>query len=497
MPFPSMRSLQASENAGPVALMLTLGLIHRSLRTRGFTVRRSIFASDTVLMLLLVLIVNIWALIVSWPSLTIPPQTPIAGLTTIPWIALIFSYWWLFTFASTCSYSSTLESHHIVGPWKMDSSNGPFGWRESLGSYFLYALYFSQAATQIPCSVIMILEGDFLQGILSIASLLMFLGSAFPHNKYVLAPHKYGEDMLRIVLPTSHVEGTVYILPSSGFGFEAVWSPKVRSEHEQTDAEMMALFASMRTGSYSLSEPLRRLRATMSKFNERASLTDKALNDLAEWLLMERGSIIATKTTRAKRPKNVHLIGRDLMYALAHAEYLVFMRKDSLSLDLRRKLSRLRERKRSGGLDDSDSVPTIGYHDGIKGYQEAVHYMYSLFNEPMDNMALEPPPLSLHISVALGRKITSTEDYVESLWTLCLEHSESTFSALYMFSCVWFIEVGNVGGFHIFPFQCHSHRGDATAWQILWRQGWYECLMAQLIASSPLLALGFAAGLVQ
>ena len=173
------------------------------------------------------------------------------------------------------------------------------------------------------------------------------------------------------------------------------------------------------------------------------------------------------------------------------------MRKNFLPLRLRRKLSALRQKSRSGSLDDSDSMPTIGYHDGMKGYQEAVRYVYDLFNQPMDISALEPPPMPPHISSALGRRVMSTEDYVSSLWTLCLEYSESTFSALYMFSCIWFIEVGNVGGFHIFPFQCHSHRGDATAWQILWRQGWYECLTAQMIASSPLFALVLAAGLMQ
>lgn len=498
MPFPSMRSLQNSENAGPVALMLVFALIHRSLCTRGFTLRRSILASDPVMMILLVLLVNIWAFLVFWPGFDTLVQTPSAGVIAIPWLALMFSYFWAFTWASTCYYArSTHESHHVVGPWKMDCSNGPFGWRESLGPYFVYALYLSLAATQIPCSVIMIFQGDLLQGILSIAGLLMFIYSALPHNKYVLAQHRYGGDMLRIALPTSHIEGTVYILPCSASGFEAVWSPKVRSEHEQTDAEMMELFASMRTGSYSLSEPLKRLRATMSTFNERVILTDSALNDLAEWLLMEPESVIRSKTTNAKRPDNVHLIGRDLMYALAHAEYLIFMRKRSLPVGLRKKLSKLREARRSGGLDDSDPEPTIGYHEGIQGYQDAVRYVYNLFNEPMDSSALEPPPMPPHLSVALGRTTASTEDYVESLWTLCLEHSESTFSALYMFCCIWFIEVGNVGGFNIFPFQCHSHRGDATAWQIIWRQGWYECLTAQLIASSPLLALGFAAGLVQ
>lgn len=74
--------------------------------------------------------------------------------------------------------------------------------------------------------------------------------------------------MLRIALPTSHLDGTVYVLPSRVSSFEAVWSPKVKAEHQHTDAEMMSPFASMRTGSYSLAEPLRRLHTTLSAYNE-------------------------------------------------------------------------------------------------------------------------------------------------------------------------------------------------------------------------------------
>ena len=174
--------------------------------------------------------------------------------------------------------------------------------------------------------------------------------------------------MLRIALPTSHIEGTVCILPGKKRGFEAVWSPKVKSEHGQTDTEIMSLFALMRTGSYSLAEPLRRLRSTMSQFNERVILDIQEVNDLARWLLVEPESKLATHSTRARRQPKTHLIGRDLMYALAHAEYLIFMRKDVLKPNLRGRLGSLRDTRRSGGLVDQDPVPMVGYREGIAGY---------------------------------------------------------------------------------------------------------------------------------
>lgn len=470
-----MRILESSQNAGPVALMLTIGLLHRSMTARGFTLKR-LLSTDVIIMLFLVVIVNLWAYL--------------AGeLTRIPWIALLFSWFWLLTFGLT------LLGRQPFHMWEMNCANGPYDWRPCVSRYWLYFFYTLVAFIQVPCSVALITRGDQVQGILCLASLGLFLGSSLPRNEYIAAIHRHSGDTLRIALPTSHLEGTVYILPSKENGFEATWSPKIRAEHLRTDSEIMHLFALMRSGSYSLSEPLKRLRTTMSAFNEGALLTDPQVNELAEWLLMEPNSVIRGKPIKAQRPPNVHLIGRDLMFALAHAEYLIFMRKAALTPSLREQLGRLRHTRRSGGLDGSDSLPTVGFREGLDGYREAVRFVYALMNMPVDPSALEPVPMPTHYSTALGRDTKSTEDYAGSLWTLCLQHSESTFSALYMFCCIWFIEIGNVCGFHIFPLRCASLQGDPVAWQVIWRQGWYECMMAQLIASSPLLAMAFIAGL--
>lgn len=57
----------------------------------------------------------------------------------------------------------------------------------------------------------------------------------------------------------------------------------------------------------------------------------------------------------------------------------------------------------------------------MRGYQEAVRYVYTLFDEPMDSSALEPPAMPTHMSMALGRRVTSMEHYVSSLWIACWE----------------------------------------------------------------------------
>ena len=494
------------ERAGPVTLMLVLGLLHRSLRTRGFTLRGSLPSTDMLVSIFIFCIVNFWTIFILIPIVSaiyqrhmLPSEvfTSLAAASSAPWLAEIFSLLWLVDILTSMRLATRrLFSDELVGPWKMNCSNGTFGWRESLRPWVLNICFACMILITVPLNILAIYQGNILGGTLSLAALVLFLKAGLPHNRYHMSPHKLEGDQLRIALPTSHLEGTVYILPSRKAHFQAHWSPKIEAEHLQTDSEIMTLFSSMRSRSFSLSEPLRRLRATLSAYNERVILTDQQVNDLAEWLLLEPSSAIARKRYKARRQPNVHLIGRDLMYALAHAEYLVFIRKNALHGRLRGRLGVLRDVKRSGGLDPSQSTPTVGYEDGFAGYQEAVRHIYALFNETMDPEALHPPEIPLPASHALGYRPSTTEEYVGSLWTLSLEHSESTFSALYMFCCIWFIEVGNLGGFHIFPFTSHSHQGDRTAWQMVWRQGWYECLIAQSIAYSPLIALGYAAGWV-
>ena len=68
----------------------------------------------------------------------------------------------------------------------------------------------------------------------------------------------------------------------------------------------------------------------MSAFNEGAELTKLHAIDLTEWLLMDPNSTISAASFKCQRPPSVHLFGRDLMYALAHAEYLILMRKACL-----------------------------------------------------------------------------------------------------------------------------------------------------------------------
>jgi len=337
------------------------------------------------------------------------------------------------------------------------------------------------------------------RGILNIAALVIFFFGGAPPHPYNKAPHSYSDDMLRIVLPTSHHEGTVYQLPNADTGFEAVWSPKIANEHLEADDEIMLLFQHMRSGRWMPGEPLERLRKTMARFRQRAVLSPGHARLLADWIYVDKSRVDAkVRSISCSRAPGVHLIGRDLMYALCHAEYLVFMSQRALDEGTRSKLGRLRLGSRTGAdisVAGQDPDHTVGYRPGLEGYREAATYVYAIFDIPVEEEALNfshPPPA---FSIALGKSPTSIDEYVSELWNLSKEHCESTFSALYFFTTVWFMELGNVNGFHIFPLRCRTTDGDLISQQMMWRQMWYSGCVAQMVAVSPVIFGAFTAGL--
>ena len=130
----------------------------------------------------------------------------------------------------------------------------------------------------------------------------------------------------------------------------------------------------------------------------------------------------------------------------------------------------------------------MGFKPGFEGYKEAVEYIYVLFDAEVDPLALEfggtDPPRR---SAALSKAPSTIEEYVADLWNVSGKHSESLFTALYMFTTICFIELGNVNGFLILPSRCRTQNGDLVSQQIVWRQAWFSNVTAQLISASPVL----------
>lgn len=66
-----------------------------------------------------------------------------------------------------------------------------------------------------------------------------------------------------------------------------------------------------------------------------------------------------------------------------------------------------------------------------------------------------------------------------------------------MFATVWFVEMGNVNGFHIFPLRYRNRHGDLVSQQIVWRQAWFTGVIAQLISVSLAFYAAFVVGYLE
>lgn len=473
--------------------------LHRVGINRGFLFRRHGLSTDTLFSLIIGCTATFWTIVI----LASASRNSDNGLwrflsqaSHAPWLVQILFIFWIFSTIDALSAQKRGYESFIL--WKLSVTAGPFEWMDSIKPLARWTLRGFLIITVLATSVPGISDGFVVQGVLNITGLVIFLLSGTTVNPYTQANHRYSADMLRIILPTSHHEGTVYILPSESHGFDAVWAPKVENEHLEADQQTMALFGRMRSGKWSLKEPLECIRHVVASYQERVMICDTQLELLARWLYYDQRNLaVDMRAIRCLRAPHIHLVGRDLMYALCHAEYLVFMGQNRLPLDLQQKVGSLRLMQRSGMSISSASLAgseCVGFKPGLEGYQEAVEYVYKLFDEPLDQAAIQfqcDPP---KYSSALCKSLISIEEYVTELWDVSCKHSESTFTALYMFTLVWFMEVGACNGFHIFPLRCKNRQGDLVSQQIVWRQAWYCGVVCQLLSLSPFLFAGFIFG---
>lgn len=388
-----------------------------------------------------------------------------------------------------------------ISPGEQQSASfrNAFDWSSCLQPGWWLAIRITLVSLIVPAAIVCIARGAVVLAVSNVISLAFFLIQGAPDNPYIEAKNHYAADMLRIALPTSHHEGTLYILPSRNRGFDAVWSPRIAAENVETDRYMMGLFAKMRSSQYDISEPLASLRFLLPAFHRRAELNDQDLVKLAQWLYLDEDADPAMREIDCVEAGAFHLIGRDLMFAICHIEYLVFMGQDKLPLHLQAQLGRLRQIGRTGaGVLEEGTSHTVGSSPGFAGYEEAVRYVYALFDREVDARALDfsqsvPPKYSK----ALGGSVSDIEEYIHKLWDLSWQHAESTFTALWIFTLIWFMEMGNVNGFHIFPLRCRTRQVDFVGRSVVWRQAWYSSILAELVAWSPAFYAFYVAGVLR
>jgi hypothetical protein len=514
-----------------LAAMTLLVTAHRAIMNTGFTLRRRDLPTDALIALTVGLISTIWIslVIVSGVFIGQPPcrnsiEGCLARLAYAPWMIQTLFVFWGVAFIlellrlkakehdSKSANADDAESRNAqsVRPalyrllakpglqiWKMNCSRGPLDWSGSLDWKFRWALYITMAAAVGFTSFGAVVTGLYTIGLLNFVGLVLFIVGAGGANKYATAPHMYTADMLRVVLETRHREGTVYILPYSDRGFDAVWSPKIDYEYREVD-EGSALSAHPQEIRAKKRGEFKKLDARLAAFNTATELTAKDVKDLATWLYTPKSAPAKMRSIACIRAPGIHLIARNLMIALWHAEYLIFMQRHLIEPDLSKLIGILRS-SRGTGLDLEKGGRQIGNKPGLEGYQEAVRYVYSLFNESPDANALIPASTPPKTSEILTVCPDTIEDYVANLWDHCIGSQESTFAAMYAFCCYWEFDIGNdvANGWHGFPFRARDREGDMISWHVIWRQAWYGAVIAQLTSMSPIILSAFVAGILQ
>ncbi|KAF1828908.1 hypothetical protein BDW02DRAFT_651738 [Decorospora gaudefroyi] len=491
--------------------LIVWALLYYGRKRHGFIIRRRGLSTDTLIGFCIGMTSFVWAAIVVYSGLNDgyeirsdgrtahKVQSLLADLAQAPVLVVGLFFVWLISGFDIL----VLGRNRSLTAWRISEISSSFDWDKGLQEPYYFVMCIAIPFLSALSAGFQISTGDAFLGVLNLAGVLLFATRTVPRHPFNSVPHRYAADELRIILPTTHHEGTVYVLPSKNRGFDAVWSPKIPDEHIQADRYMMTLFSKIRSVTAKRSDPLESIRATVAAFHKRLSMSTDEIECLAEWIYPDEQSTAnvgpRTRKIECQRAPGIHLIGRDMIYALCHAEYIVFMGQGRLSSTTRAKLARLRFMKGSGASSEQDvagaAPQTIGLTPGFEGYSEAVRHVYAIFNLPVDDLALDfscaTAPAYSH---ALGMAPSSIDEYVSKLWDLSIQHSESTFTALYFFNVTWFMEVGNVNGFHIFPLRVNNRDGDVVDFDIIWRQIWWEGCVSQLPMASLMVWDSFRSG---
>ncbi|KAH8890001.1 hypothetical protein GQ53DRAFT_186420 [Thozetella sp. PMI_491] len=152
-----------------------------------------------------------------------------------------------------------------------------------------------------------------------------------------------------------------------------------------------------------------------------------------------------------------------------------------------------------GNRADGGDVEMYGGHSVIAEAEAHCSILVERVIEEVDKARVRGDPIlmkgSIHTTINL---ITSVKDYAARLWDACWAECPSTFGALYLWTTVWYIDVGNIG-FHTTPL---LPKGDPknwlddgpdymTVWRIRWRHRWHTAILCQLVVLLPTMINSF------
>jgi hypothetical protein len=150
-------------------------------------------------------------------------------------------------------------------------------------------------------------------GFLSAAA-LVFLGYAlFDFDYYLNLPHHYAMDDVRCALLTPLEKGLVYVLPSRGYGFGAVYCPRLQSEQavlEENRAwlEPLDMVKDDPNNKWTIGKCRAALRRILLFRTQKVELDEDIIKDLAYWLYWHRRDFkpLDTPTTSVSTVPNTN-----------------------------------------------------------------------------------------------------------------------------------------------------------------------------------------------
>jgi hypothetical protein len=379
----------------------------------------------------------------------------------------------------------------------------------------------------------------YILGMLTFACIAMFfliLAVSYRVSNYdTHLAHWYAMDDIRAPLLSHDATSMAYVLPyySSVFrsmisyssGFSPVISYSIDSEQQLLKSNKQFL-EPMDTKDWKIQHCRAAAHTIVTSLIENIDDDREMIQRLGSWLYLhpnvhERWPALPTRNG-ILRP-GYFLIGRDVVFALLLWERLVFERRWQLDEEFRDLVWLLHERKYTGrGLNDSPNrnipatrgKPKKG--DGLDGLLEAFDEVYRILDHtsPQRFMLrtkvinqfgrLNPPSSSVVDDLV---PVTSVEVYAVKLWEACWKEYPTTFGALYLWTTVWYIDMGNIG-FHTTPLLPNSkaerdtklwldYAPDyMTAWRIRWRYLWHSSILCQLVIMLPTIIKGLVVGII-
>lgn len=307
--------------------------------------------------------------------------------------------------------------------------------------------------------------------------------------------HLYAMDDIRVPLISTGDTGMAYVLPSLTYswmayilppccdkwayhysGFNPVLNYNLGFEQDLLDSKKQ-FFEPMDRQEWSLRACTASVNVIVTTLMKHTEHDRRSIRNLASWLYGHGAKPnvalpMLPRTNGVLRP-NYTLLGRDVVLALLLWEHLVFERRWQLDDQLRDHVWLLREQKYSGaGLNDSpngntamDGITTAkgdpATSGSLNGFLEAVSQVYRILATANTDLSSRQPsevinciryldsdnskiPLPAFVVSTLN-PVQSVQGYTEGLWKACWAEYPSTFRALYLWTTVWYIDMGNVG----------------------------------------------------